>query len=78
MMLTEQGIAREGALVYHDGKEVGKVTSGTFSPSLNKGIAIILVERQLQPADPVEVQIRQKRVAAQVVKLPFWPNQKGL
>jgi aminomethyltransferase len=77
MMLTEQGIAREGALVFHKGQEIGKVTSGTFSPSLHKGIAIILVECQLQPGDPLEVQIRQKKVAAHLVKLPFWHNQKG-
>jgi aminomethyltransferase len=74
IVLLDGGIAREGFQVYQNEKLIGKVTSGTFSPSLNKAIAIILVEGQLQAGEQVEVQIRQNRAAAKVAALPFIPN----
>lgn len=72
IVLLDKGIAREGYSVFQNGSPIGKVTSGTQSPSLNKAIAIILVEGQLKTGDRVEVQIRQNRTAAQVVPLPFY------
>lgn len=71
MVLLDKGVAREGYLILKEGKEIGKVTSGTFSPSLNKGIAIFLAVEDLTPGDQVEVQIREARVPAQIVVLPF-------
>ena len=71
ILLQEAGIAREGYLVFKDAKQIGRVTSGTHSPSLNKGIAIILVQSKLVPGDQVEVQIRNTRCPALVVPLPF-------
>ena len=58
-----------------DGKPVGEVTSGTFSPTLQKPIAMALIERSIAwpPADgAVSVDIRGTVVAAEVVKLPFY------
>ncbi len=72
IVLSDKGIAREGYEVFREDKKIGTVTSGTMSPSLQKAIAIVLVEERLQEGDYVEVQIRQQRVKAQVVKLPFW------
>jgi len=71
VVLLDKGIAREGYPVFHDGKEIGVVTSGTFGPSLNKAIAIILVQDTLTNEAIVEIEIRDHRVRAQVVKLPF-------
>lgn len=71
MMLIEPGIARENYLIFKKGQSIGKVTSGTFSPSLNKAIAIILVREKLELGEIVEVQIRQKLVKAEIVSLPF-------
>jgi len=69
--LIGKGIAREGYPVFQNGKEIGYVTSGTQSPTLNQAIAIILVEAKLQKGDLVEVQIRQDLCPAKVVALPF-------
>lgn len=73
VILQDRGIAREGYMVYQGGQEIGIVTSGTQSPSLNQAIAIVLVDKNLKDGDSVEIQIRQNRCAAKVVKLPFLP-----
>lgn len=71
IILTGEGIAREGYPVLQDGKQIGLVTSGNFSPTLNQSIALVLVDKNLQVGDSVEVQIRQHRCPAHVVNLPF-------
>jgi aminomethyltransferase len=77
LQLAGKRIAREGATVLHNNEAVGAVTSGTFSPTLDKSIAMALV----QPAagaigTQLEVDIRGKREAAQVVPLPFYRRPK--
>lgn len=72
IILKDPGIAREGYPVLQNGKQIGVVTSGTLSPTLNQAIAIVLVDRTLQTGDRVEVQIRQNRSQAEVIKLPFY------
>ena len=49
----------------------GEITSGTFSPSLSRSIALARVPREVQPGARVQVQVRDKQLAARVVKLPF-------
>jgi aminomethyltransferase len=72
--LTERGIPRHDyQIVNKDGKVIGKVTSGTMSPSLNKGIGLGYVEISESKIDTeIFIQIRNKPVAAKVVKLPFY------
>lgn len=72
IILKDKGIAREGYLVFQNEKQIGIVTSGTLSPTLNKAIAIVLVEKKLKEGDSVEVKIRQNLSSAQVVNLPFY------
>lgn len=71
LLLLEKGIAREGYPIFKEGKPVGVVTSGSFSPTLNQAVALILVEGQFHVGDPVEVQIRENRVKGQITSLPF-------
>lgn len=71
VILQEPGIARAGYEVFQNGICIGIVTSGSHSPTLNQAIAIILVSTKLQENDQVDIQIRQKRCKAKVVKLPF-------
>lgn len=71
IVLKDKGIAREDYEVFLDGAAIGRVTSGTYSPSLNQAIAIILTDEKLHEGDVVEVKIRQNMCAAEVVKLPF-------
>ncbi|MEM0933095.1 MAG: glycine cleavage system aminomethyltransferase GcvT [Bacteroidota bacterium] len=72
--LTERGIPRQGyVLVDADGNSIGNVTSGTMSPSLEKGIGLGYVSTDFSKADTeIFVQIRKKRVPAVIVKLPFY------
>lgn len=72
--LTERGIPRHDYdIVDADGAKIGIVTSGTMSPSLNKGIGLGYVPTALSSAGTeIFIQIRKKAVAATVVKLPFY------
>ncbi len=72
VMLEEKGIPREGYSVFVEGQPNGKVTSGTFSPSLEKGIAIVQFEKSVEIGQPVEIQIRQQLARGRVVPLPFY------
>ena len=73
--LTERAIPRKGYDLLVEGKPVGKVTSGAFSPSLQKPIALGYVPRQLAKAGTqLELEIRNKRFAAHVVKPPFYKS----
>jgi aminomethyltransferase len=56
----------------------GEITSGTFSPTLGRSIALARVPRGTSPGDTVHVQVRDKRLAARVVKAPFVRNGKVL
>jgi aminomethyltransferase len=72
--LLERGIPRHGyPIVKEDGTEIGRVTSGTMSPSLNKGIGLGYVEVPHNALDQtIYISIRQKQLPAKVVKLPFY------
>ncbi len=56
----------------------GEITSGTFSPTLGFSIALARVPAGVAVGDAVEVDLRGKPVAAQVVKFPFVRNGKAL
>ena len=68
--------AREGATIIHDGRTVGTVTSGGFSPSLERPIAMGFVDTALAaPGSVLEIDVRGRRIAARVVQLPFVPHR---
>lgn len=56
----------------------GEITSGTFSPSMQEAIALARLPMGVAIGDTVHVQIRDKQLAATVVKLPFVRNGKVL
>ena len=71
--LEGKRIAREGAELYVGGQRVGTVTSGTFSPTLERSLAMgYLPPECSEPGTAVEVDIRGKRTPARVVPLPFY------
>lgn len=76
MKLMTKGIAREGCLIYKEDICIGTVTSGTFSPSLNQGVALILVDSVLSLGEMIKVQIREEKYLAQIVSLPFIERNK--
>ena len=68
--------AREGATVMQGEREVGRVTSGGFSPSLNHPIALAYIVSGLAvPGTALEIDNRGRRLAATVVTLPFIPHR---
>lgn len=70
-----RGIPRGGMSVKgSDGAEVGKVTSGTFSPTLKNGIALALVSTNLEVGDRLVIDIRGRDCEVEIVKLPFVPS----
>ena len=71
LLVTGRGIPRQHCAVTVDGRPVGEVTSGTFSPTLRQGIALALLEPSVGLGDEVVVDVRGREVAATVVKPPF-------
>lgn len=73
-VLEERGIPRTGyEIVDQDGTVIGRVTSGTMSPSLSKGIGLGYVTTSHSKIDtPIWIQIRKNQVAATITKLPFY------
>ena len=70
--IEEKAIPRHGYAIHADGKPIGSVTSGTFSPSLEKGIAMGYVEASYSsPGSPVGIDVRGKAVPGKVTALPF-------
>lgn len=76
--LTLQGrqAAREGAEVFSGDQKVGVLTSGGFSPSLERPVAVAFVAvAQAAPGTGLEIDVRGKRLAATVTPLPFVPHR---
>ena len=77
LLLGAGGVLRAHQKVQSDAGE-GEVTSGTFSPTLGRSIALARVPLALKPGDTVQVVIRDKPLVARVVKAPFVRNGKIL
>ena len=79
LILREKGgILRAHQKVVSASGAPGEITSGTFSPSMQQAIALARVPTSVEVGDTVHVEIRDKRLAATVVKLPFVRNGKIL
>jgi len=75
--MVERGVCRGGYPIYEEDQQIGVLTSGAPSPTLNKNIGMGYVEAsQAIIGKAVFVDIRGKRVAAQIVALPFYKRPK--
>lgn len=75
-VVTGRGIARAGYPVMAEGRQIGTVTTGSYSPSLDKNIGLALVEAEFaKVAQEFDVEIRGKNVAAQVIPKPFYKRE---
>lgn len=73
LVVTGRGIARHGHAVFAGDRRTGVVTSGTQSPTLGQPIAMAYVAPEDgEPDTMLDVEIREQRVAARVVPLPFY------
>ncbi len=71
------GIARQGNSVLLGGETVGEVTSGTFSPSLERGIGMAYVRADLAEAGTgVEIDVRGRRRAARIGSKPLYASHR--
>lgn len=75
--LEGKRIARDGAAVRCEGKPIGRVTSGTFAPTLSKAIAMAYLDpRHTTAGTACEVDVRGKPAPARVVPLPFYSRKR--
>ena len=76
LSLDGRQAAREGALVFAGNEQVGTVTSGGFSPSLERPIATgYVAAAHAAPGTTLEIDVRGKRLTAKVTALPFVPHR---
>jgi aminomethyltransferase len=78
LLLAEAGGVLRAHQAVHTSRGDGETTSGTFSPTLGKSIALARVPAGVGPGETVEVSVRGKPLAAKVVKPPFVRNGKIL
>ena len=74
LILTARGIARHGYPVHDQtGQQVGRVTSGTMSPTLGEAIALAYVDKpHHKVGTPLNIAVRKRMVACEVAKTPFY------
>jgi aminomethyltransferase len=71
-MLIDKSVPRGGGSIFSENRVIGAVTSGTISPALRKGIGLgYVVSRYAQPGQEIEIEIRDREIAARIVELPF-------
>lgn len=76
--MIDRGIPRHGYKVYNGTEEIGHITSGTQSPTLNKSIGLALIKSEFANlGTEVSVEVRPGKFAkASVVSTPFYKRQK--
>tara|TARA_Y100001968_G_scaffold333911_1_gene400970 strand:- start:7444 stop:8739 length:1296 start_codon:yes stop_codon:yes gene_type:complete len=73
LAILEKGIARSEHEVFYGDFCIGKITSGSWSPTLKKAIAMAYVNKDYsKPGTKLTVSVRGKKILAQVVKKPFY------
>lgn len=76
-LIEDEGIPRPGNPVLSDGEPAGEVTSGTFSPWLERGVGLAYVRSELATPDTeVEIDVRGKHRAARVSSKPLYPKER--
>jgi aminomethyltransferase len=73
--LDGRNIARQGYAIMRGDAMVGKVTSGTYGPTLKKSLCLAYVDGDSAEAPDLTVQIRAHNVPANRVTIPFYPSK---
>jgi aminomethyltransferase len=76
LLLEAKGVLRQGMGLFAEGRPVGEITSGGFSPTLQASIAMARVSADA--GDRLEVELRGKPLPVRRVKLPFVRNGKAM
>jgi aminomethyltransferase len=76
-IMKDKMIARHGQEVFKNENKTGRVTSGSYSPMLEKNIGLAYISTEFsKPGNEVEISIRDKKLKAEVVKTPFLHEMK--
>ncbi|MBF0446672.1 MAG: glycine cleavage system aminomethyltransferase GcvT [Magnetococcales bacterium] len=78
LFLPGNGVLRNYQRVIFNGREVGEITSGGYSPTLGKGIALARVDGELKIGTTCQVEIRGRLLPVQMVRPPFVKNGRSL
>lgn len=71
-LMKDKAVARDGYGVFKNDRQIGKVTSGSFSPSLKANLGLALLEKEdAKVGSLIQIEVHQRKVAAEIVKLPF-------
>ncbi len=71
--MADRGVPREGYPVSDGESELGWISSGTYSPTLDKFIAMAFLDpKAVKPGDQVVVTIRNRSYGARIIKMPFY------
>ncbi|PPA71393.1 glycine cleavage system aminomethyltransferase GcvT [Jeotgalibacillus proteolyticus] len=74
--MIDRGIPRNGYPVFKGEEEIGFVTTGTQSPTLKKNVGYVLIRKEHAViGEEVQVEIRGKKVKAEIVKSPFYKRK---
>lgn len=76
LSLIDKGIAREGCKIFDGDKEIGFVTSGTFSPTLKHAYAMARVLKTVEKGNIIEIDVRGRRLKAEIISTPFYKRNK--
>lgn len=72
-VLLDKGVPKIGGSIYSENREIGVVTSSGLSPHLHKGIGIgYVISRYALPDQEIEIEVRDREIAAKTVDLPFY------
>lgn len=75
-VLLDKGQPKSGGSIFSENREIGVVTSGCLSPQLRKGIGLgYVVARYSQPGQEIEIEVRDREIAAKIVELPFYKKK---
>jgi aminomethyltransferase len=77
LVLLDRGVLRSHQVVSCGSHGQGEITSGSFSPTLGKSIALARVPAILNTGDECSIEIRGRHLNARVVKYPFVRNGKS-
>ena len=76
--MMDKAVPRNGYEIFKDNRKVGYVTSGTMSPTFNKGIGLGMIEMgNAKVGNGIEIKIRDKLYKAVIVKRPFYRHNGG-
>lgn len=75
--MVDRGIARHGYKIVESGNDIGIVTSGSMTPTLNKAVGMGFVPiKYLEPGTDIFIRIRENIARARVAPMPFYKRAK--